>query len=326
MTCSHLRMPDPGKASMVTDALPDGSHVAVSAVLAYFAIFRHPLTAAEVCQWIGANGPQLAEYEVESILEDLVRSGSAHKYQHNSPITYYQADADAQWLPQRLDANQRADAYLPHAHRMSRFIMRFPFVRAVLVSGSLSKHTMKPDGDIDFFIITSPKRLWLTRTLMVLFKKIILLNSHKLFCINYFVDTEHLCIEEQNRFTATEVVTLLPMQGRDWYDQFVAANAWAWSDYYPNFEVRSTENIPPDTPPSGLKRWMEWLLGGRAGAWFDTRAMRLTVGFWRRKFSSFDQQTFDLALKSRRYVSKHHPLGFQQRVLRAFEERMGRLA
>ncbi|MEZ4965453.1 MAG: hypothetical protein R2791_09430 [Saprospiraceae bacterium] len=55
-----------------------------------------------------------------------------------------------------------------------------------------------------------------------------MLNSHKYFCVNYFVDTEHLEIEDKNLFTATETVTLLPLYGRDWYEGFYKALSWAW--------------------------------------------------------------------------------------------------
>ncbi|MFN0037448.1 MAG: nucleotidyltransferase domain-containing protein, partial [Saprospiraceae bacterium] len=58
------------------------------------------------------------------------------------------------------------------------------------------------------------------------------------------------------------------------------------------------------------------------GGWLDQKAMRLTVGFWKRKFRDLDGSTFDLALKSRRGVSKHHPLHFQQKVLARFEENL----
>jgi hypothetical protein len=44
------------------------------------------------------------------------------------------------------------------------------------------------------------------------------------------------------------------------------------------------------------------------------------VRFWRRKFKHFDAQTFDIALKSRRHVSKHHPFYFQKKVLRELAE------
>ena len=46
--------------------------------------------------------------------------------------------------------------------------------------------------------------------------------------------------------------------------------------------------------------------------------MEKTINYWNRKFKNFDSNQFAIALKSRRYVSKHHPQNFQERVLRAY--------
>jgi hypothetical protein len=35
-----------------------------------------------------------------------------------------------------------------------------------------------------------------------------------------------------------------------------------------------------------------------------------------------DARSFELALRTRKYVSKHHPQSFQQRVLSALDDRM----
>ena len=108
---------------------------------------------------------------------------------------YYQTQNEPDWSLRRQECNRRADRILPVAQRMARLIGSFPFIRGVFVSGSLSKHSMKADSDIDFFLITEPGRLWLARTLLVVFKKIFLFNSHKYFCVNYFVDTKHLEVD-----------------------------------------------------------------------------------------------------------------------------------
>ena len=57
---------------------------------------------------------------------------------------------------------------------VSRLISKFPYVEGVGISGSLSKGYYDDDGDIDFFIITSPKRLWIARTFLILYKKLFL--------------------------------------------------------------------------------------------------------------------------------------------------------
>jgi len=289
---------------------------AVLPVLAYFAVFRHPLTAAEIFTFCG--DPSTHAEAIEECLSELVRAGVVHQFD-----SFYQISPDPSWAIVRRESNQRAEQMLPRAKRMARFIGRFPFIRAVMVSGSLSKHCMASDSDVDYFIVTAPGRLWLARTLLVLYKKTVLLNSHRYFCINYFVDETHLEIEEKNRFTATETVTLLPVWGHEYYTRFCCENAWAWT-YYPYFAPRSVKAVPP-TERGGGKKWVEWLLSGALGHWLDQKAMHLTVGFWKQKFPHLDASTFDLALKSRRGVSKHHPLHFQKKVLERYEEYLGGL-
>lgn len=286
---------------------------AVLRVLFYFEIFQHPLTAEEVFAFAKCEG--VAKEEIIAKLQELTDAGQVFRFGH-----YFQAQNDLGWLPRRLEANRRADEFIPIAQRMARFIGAFPFVRGVFVSGSLSKHCMSADSDIDFFLVTAPERLWLARTLLVVFKKIFLFNSHKYFCVNYFVDTRHLEIEEKNIYSATETVTLLPMYGREWFEQFRAANPWAW-ELYPNHPFRDNAATPP-YHRGAFKKMTEWLLGGRLGEWLDHLSMGLTVRYWQRKFRHFDRGDFEVALKSRRYVSKHHPLFFQKKVLERLATRL----
>ncbi len=281
--------------------------------LLYFEIFSYPLTGQEVFHF--SNCPEKSAGEILEKLEDLVADGVVFQIE-NFYLTKNQPD----WVEKRKENNCRADELLPIAFQKAKLIGRFPFVRAVMVSGSLSKHCMTPDSDIDFFIVTAPGRLWLARILLTVYKKIFLLNSHKYFCINYFVDTEHLEIEEKNLFTATEIVTLLPVLDGDFYEKLYAINQSWTMNFYPNFPKRTTENVPP-CDHSFFKKSLEWLLSGWLGRVFDHFAMKITVGFWKKKFSHFDDETFGVALKSRRHVSKHHPLYFQQKVLRAMEEK-----
>lgn len=281
--------------------------------LLYFEIFSYPLTAAEVVRF--ANCPDVLPTEIEQKLATLTEQGIIFKNKN-----FYSTRDEPAWIERRLDCNRRAEATLPTAFQKAKLIGKFPFVRAVMVSGSLSKNCMTADSDIDFFIVTQPGRLWLSRFLLTIYKKIFLLNSHKHFCINYFVDTEHLQIEEQNLFTATEVATLLPVFNPIWHERLQAENRDWVKNFYPNHPPRPTDEVPTEQP-NFLKKTLERLLSGSVGNWLDGWAMQITVGFWKRKFSHFDEATFGVALKSRRHVSKHHPLYFQQRVLAAFDKK-----
>lgn len=299
---------------------PITSHAAVLGALTYFEIFEYPLTFEEIIRFSGLN--TISNEQVEEAISTLILEGKVWQYGH-----FFQTQPQPDWVRQRLEKNTRADQMQAKALRMGRFISHFPYIRAVLISGSMSKHCMSSDSDIDFFLITTPGRLWLARTILVVFKKIFLFNSHKYFCVNYFVDTEHLEIESQNLFTAMECVTLLPVSGSGWYQRFMAANDWARAAYFPNAALRNTTDVPEQPHYSNLQKILEWLFNNPLGAFLDTQSMKATGWFWKRKFKHFDEKRFDSALKSRKYVSKHHPLWFQEKVLNRYAELMkGRIS
>ncbi|MCB9183361.1 MAG: nucleotidyltransferase domain-containing protein [Flavobacteriales bacterium] len=287
---------------------------AVLRALAYFDIFKHPLTISELHRF--------AECEIErgavlDALFDLQREGLVQE------ADGYWALRDARNRVQvRRQSERRAVERMPKAEHMSRLIARFPYVRAVFISGSLSKGCLAPDGDIDFFIVTAPRRLWVTRTLLVLYKKVFLLNSRRDFCVNYFVDTEHLAIEDQNRFTAVELATMLPMYGNGTTEAFFTSNQWAF-EMHPGAAPRKSREVAVGNSPR-KSRW-ERRLNGSVGDWLDEWCMKATWRFWNWKFRSMDRRTFEVALRTRTYVSKHHPRNFQQRVLEGLNERIAEL-
>ena len=283
--------------------------------LAYFDIFNHPLKLDEIRRFGAGNGSD--PEELLRALVDLETKGLVHRCGN-----YWGSKECTKAVQLREEAEQRARGRMPKALIMSRRIARFPFVRAVFLSGSMSKGCLAKDGDIDFFVVTKPGRLWVARTLLILYKKIFLLNSRKDFCVNYFLDTEHLTVEDRNRFTATEVVTLIPTYGNGTSEVFFERNAWAFK-MFPGAPIPRSREVAIGKARS--KGALERLLGGRWGDRLDGWCMQLTWYRWKWKFDDFDARTFELALRTRTYVSKHHPRNFQKRVLDGFQERISAL-
>jgi len=276
----------------------------------YYDVFRHPLTLDELhkyCQWQSCT---LSEVAVA--VEEL----QALQVLDTTDGFYFIRGAE-NYINLRRERNQRALLYGHKAARWSRFISGFPFVRTVCISGSLSKGTMEKNGDIDYFIITEPGRLWITRTFLILFKKLFLLNSKKYFCVNYFIDTAHLSIPDRNLFTATEIVFVKPMRDAASFPSFVNENKWA-KLFYPNATIE-VPNIEP-TRNGWAKRTVEKILIGSFGEWLDTRFFAMTLNRWKKKFPHLTESTFEIDFRSRKHVSKHHPQGFQGTVLRKIEE------
>ena len=286
---------------------------AVIRTLLYFDIFGHPLTAQEICRLIQVK--EQGDDETLPAINELEKGGLICQQDG-----FYYLNDNVSGIEKRMQGEARAAKSLRTAKKYSRLIAGFPFVRAIALSGSLSKNYMDPNSDIDYFIITAPGRMWLARTLLILFKKIFLLNSRKYFCVNYFLSEDSLEVPDRNIFTATEIAFLLPTYNYALYGKFRKANAWS-GNFLPHFPLRGKSDLITEDKKR-FKTFLEKILSGKAGEWLDTYLFRLTLKYWKKKFSHFDEATFDFRLRSRKNVSKHHPLGFQEKVLTGYAEKM----
>jgi len=299
------------KLSQINNATAAQS--AVLQALLYFDLFDHPLTEKEVFNLIRTKKPMAAE--ISSALRELCNGG----YLEYKSGFYFVPGKNAT-IQRRLKGEAHAALSLRTAMKYSKRMAKFPFVRGISLSGSISKNFMDNRSDIDYFIVTSPGRMWVARTLLVLYKKIFLLNSRKNFCVNYFLSEDNLEVPDKNIFTATEVSFLIPTYNYDLYRRFRNTNSWA-SDFIPNFPLRGQDYLV-SVQRTGLKNGLEKILTGSFGTWLDTYFFKLTLKFWKKKFSHFDESTFDIRIRSRKNVSKHHPLGYQEKILSRYAERV----
>jgi predicted nucleotidyltransferase len=281
--------------------------------LAYYDIFSYPLTAEEIYHNLSDNHTSLEEVEI--VLENL----STNQMVYHKDKFYLLNNSDTS-VDRREKGNKLAEKRLKTARRVSGFISKFPFIRGILLSGSISKGFMEEDSDIDYFVITHPNRVWFSRLMLMLFKKIFLFNSKKIFCINYFVDSENLEIQEKNIFTATELVTLLPTFNSDIYDELYAKNIWI-KEFYPNYPKREKREILA-REDGMIKSLLENILGKTIGDKIDDFAMALFDWFNKVKYKNYNKEEFKIAFKSSKKESKHHPKFFQKKVLQEFDRRI----
>lgn len=281
--------------------------------LLYYDLFRYPLTAAEIK--LHCSRERCSMTSVQESLDELCELGQVFCYEQ-----LYSVQNNHELFLRRIRGNQAAEQAMGKARRRSKLIGAFPFVRCVCISGSFSKNYFDETTDVDFFIITEPNRLWICRTFLVLFKKIFLLNDKKYFCVNYFIDSDSLLIPDKNIFTATELITLLPMYNYTLYEKFFHANHWVKS-FFPNSNPREQKGMAP-VKEHWLKTTSEKLLRGNFGEWLDRFFFKRTLALWRKKFHWQPADEFVVNMRSRRSVSKHHPQGFQFQVLKAYDERI----
>ena len=269
----------------------------------YFSIFRYPLKIDEIHSYTNYQCISETENELQHLINEKILIKVDEFY-------VYGSDLDS--VIKRLRGNMYAKRAMKIAQKKAKLIAKFPYVEAVGISGSLSKEYYDNESDIDFFVITKPNKLWICRTLLMLYKKIFLLNSRKYFCVNYFVSSNQMEIEEQNRFTATELKTLIPMQGKAAFEEFYQSNDWL-KTYFSKFEPQ-IQTIK-DVPKPIFSRFFEFVFDTKIGLLTDAIFKTITLKKWKSKFHYMNNEDFKIALKTTKNVSKHHPSNFQKKVI-----------
>jgi len=286
--------------------------------LLYFDIFNYPMTKEEIMRF--APWPLTADFDsaLVSLIDRLLiyRVGD-----------FYSLTNDPSSVHRRKAGNVLAQKRMHTAKKFGRLMSAIPFVRAVMLSGSISKGYMDDRSDIDYFIIAQSGRLWLVRTAMALFRRVFLLNSHKDFCTNYFVGNSALEIGEKNIFTAVETATLKPVYGKHPVYEFQAANTWI-DAFLPN---RKIENGLGEEHDSILKKGWEKILSLSLFDKLDDWLMVQSIKHWKKRYGQqLDTDDFLIAFQSTPQVSRSHPNFYQKKVLSryakkitAFEEEQG---
>src|SRR5579859_8266127 len=232
---------------------------AILQTVLYADIFDYPLTPAEIHYFL--------------ILTPATKEGVLSAMQNSAWLKArlcltqgYVTVRGRQAIAAVRDERRRSSAELwPAARRWAKVIGALPFVRMVAVTGALAVDNAPPGDDIDYLIVTTPGRVWLSRALAVVMVRVARLFGVGL-CPNYVLAQTALSQQRRNLFIAHDLAQMVPLAGRTVYSEMRAANPWA-ADYLP--QARGPLKAEPELRlarwQSALQRAGEWLLGGRLG-------------------------------------------------------------
>ena len=284
-------------------------------VLVYFDQFSYPLACEEIISFL--EKPVKKE-DFNNTLNELLICQKIFKIDK-----FYSLQNDPSLAIRRNKGNQKATELILKAEKIANLLYKFPYVRAIGISGSVSKNFADESADIDYFIITKANRLWIARTLLHLFKKNpFLKNRNNYYCMNYFVDEGGLLIEEKNIYTATELFTLMPMAGNGSLKNLFETNSWS-HNYFPNRSLPSVkEDIKKNSP--WFKRLVESALNNTLGDLLDDYFMRLTTRRWKKKENNERLNTKGerMGLKTGKHFSKPNPIFFHDSFMSKYEKKL----
>jgi len=262
------------------DDLRDG----LEKVFEVSAYLNFPFTIDEVANYF------LPRYNISTeSLRSLLLSGKFSDLPFEIRDSYILTRAN-QTRESRFEREQMsADKLSSAANFASLLTKAVPFVRTVAVTGSVAYGSAAKWDDIDLFIVTERKRLWisafLTLILVRLDKLLSLRAPHlSLFCLSYVHDEQGFAKESRRNRTnplfARELLKAKPVAGADRYRKILEENAWVSEFYSSSYSatLRALDRAPDGDLSSGVDRTELFLF---LGNWIEEVAYFLLSRYLR---------------------------------------------
>lgn len=249
----------------------------ILATLVYYDVLGRPLSGFEVFKYLIRKNLEIdKDLTIGHILGALENSPELAKLisQKNG---FYFLTGRQKTVKQRIERQKIADQKWKKTKRMVKLLQMIPFIRLVVVSGSLAMDNPKKESDIDLLIVTRTGRIWTCRGLTTLFIHCLGQRRHGLltkdrFCLNHYLTDQSLKVPLASLYNAQTYAHLVPIweaDGREApkYNQFQKANQWL-KDYlvfYPQSQQGYLRQIKPNQSFIFSRKLREFILDRRVG-------------------------------------------------------------
>jgi hypothetical protein len=239
--------------------------------VAYADVFDYPLTVEEVSRYLVGMAAPL------SAVRGALDTGLLSSHRLVRCQGYVTLPGRESVVETRLRREAVSARMWRTGVRYGMAIAALPFVRLVAVTGTLAVNNMEQGEDIDYLIVTVPHRVWLARLFALAFVHLGRLEGVTI-CPNYVLSSDALGQFAPSFFTAHELAQMIPLYGRETYQDLLRVNAWA-RRFLPNAFTVSQDPFPYRVTPlcKALKRGAELALQGKLGDAWEERERRLKI-------------------------------------------------
>ena len=212
---------------------PQNLRRAIISVIAFFDLFEYPLSAFEIWKYLDRR------IDFSEIFEALNKELAALSPVIENKRGFYFLRGREHNIITRQKRYNYANQKIKIARRFSRIFSFWPFIQLIAVSNLVGDHNLRDESDIDFFIIISAKRIWLSRFFCAGFAK--LLNSRprannkkNKICLSFYItennlNLDKLKLENDPYFDYWIRGLFLLYNKKDIYNKFLSANGLACS-------------------------------------------------------------------------------------------------
>jgi hypothetical protein len=201
---------------------------AIARSVLFASLFDYPLTLAQLRQTLIESS--LTPSEIELL---YARSESLQELIEHRQGFFFPRDR-RDLVCERRRRETRSRIFLDRHRRLLSVICALPYVEMVALSGSIAHLNLDGAGDLDLFIVTRGRHVWSVTVAVVLIAK--LLRLRQTTCANFVLADSAVALDQQDLFSASQIIHLKPLVGEEMYRRFVEANPFV-SRFYPNFRV-----------------------------------------------------------------------------------------
>jgi len=164
--------------------------LAIKKVIVFFDLFDFPLTPYEIFNYLEQRFLLIDIIFVLDSLADIFENKNG----------FYFLSGREKIVELRQVRYNYAVRKLKIAQSFAKIFSLFPYIKVVALVNVMGAHNMRDEGDIDFFIISSPGRLWLSRLFCAGLAKILnkrpteKIKRDKL-CLSFYLSEDNLNLD-----------------------------------------------------------------------------------------------------------------------------------
>ena len=294
----------------------------ILSTIIYYDILNYPLTAFEVFLYLVKESKKNTELsseasELSSVFFLLDSSEYLKKYigqkygfyflkKHNcwlhSPVRAvepicvctmapqpFRTMEPADIVQQRLNRKKLADWKWKRARKIFWIMQITPFMKMVLVSGSLAMGNSKNESDIDLIITAKKGRIWTVRTFVTLLTSVLGARRHNnvtknKICLNHYITDKSLKIPFESLYNAQSYVHLVNIydseEDKKMFKKFQEKNKWI-KKYVRNYklsELGGFRSIGRNKIFGLVSSFFEIILSGKHGNYLERKLSEIQSG------------------------------------------------
>ncbi|MDD3887587.1 MAG: hypothetical protein PHN19_02325 [Patescibacteria group bacterium] len=269
---------------------------AVLAAVSYYDIFEYPLTSWEIFKFgYGKCDMGNMKNKVSDVHNILVSSNILKKsLQQKNGFYFLKGRKDI--VETRRQRYLLAQKRWKKLQRITTILQVIPFIKMIAGCNNLLINNIKPESDIDVFIVVKSGRMWITRFLVTSLVSLLGQWRHKdrisgKLCLSFFVTDDNLNLKKISKkpydiYLNNWILLTAPLLDRGIYTKFMLENSWT-KDSVPNalsyLPVGYERKIKKILFLDWLRIICERILSGKLGNSFEKIFKKIQIGKMRGK-------------------------------------------